>query len=127
MTPSDQSIQVFDEVFLSADTGGGGVERTNSEPLHVAGNTIVISARLVNSVGLDMSNKLVLLLEGTYDDKAWMSLYSSNKVEFSADVPSSTASSTLTGISFSSVRLRATVNGASTKAVFSAWIAFSNQ
>lgn len=121
------SIQVFDHDYLAGDTASGEVERSVSVAVPAGGNTAVISAILESSVSLSVTNKLVFLLEGTYDGKFWTSLYSSNKIEFTANAPKSSSSSTLTGISFAAVRLRATINGTSAKAIFSAWIAFSEQ
>lgn len=121
-----QDFLLFDEAYLSAATGAGEVERTNSDPIAAVSNTVVISAKLISSA-LSAGETLTIILEGTYDGKSWMNLHPTDRVHFTTGAPNFDVSPPITGISFAAVRLRATISGTTAKAIFSAWITFSEQ
>ena len=102
-----------------------------SQSFSVKRNSVKIDVTVVNSFGLGPSNKLRILLEGSYDGKTWQLdglTGTSKQVEIGAAKPLNRQSTDTIKTNYAFLRLKANLIGSgSFQAIFNANLIFTHQ
>ena len=126
MTQTASVVPIFDEIYLSdIATPTLMVSRVNSESVQPPSETVAIQATLHNATGRDV--EVELILEGSYDSKAWEE--TTLTLRFASPIVVPSQGSTSVAIDYGYVRLRATVESTENagKALLSAVLVFTHQ
>ncbi|MEE9394382.1 MAG: hypothetical protein V3W41_17940 [Planctomycetota bacterium] len=118
----NMSMQVFNEQYVES-TSSSDLGTITSSPVAARGNKVVMAATVINLAAAG-SETLSLQMQGSYDGKAWENTGTAIKASSFGYYDSSQAN-----LDFAWIRIRAegASIGTSLKAVFDAFLAFSEQ